>query len=257
MPAASLSPGRWTAQSLGLVLLFGVVLLAVHVLVGRIPQSQAFHAFCDARRFAGIPSVLNVASNLLFLAVGVAGWRWMRRAPAALDPELRAPYALFFAGLAATAFGSAWYHWAPDDAGLFWDRLPIAVAFMALYTAVLAERITPRASALLIPLVLLGAGSVVWWRLADDLRLYGVVQFFPIVTIPLILWLFPARWTHGGLLIVAILCYIAGKLLEDADLRVYLALGQTLSGHTLKHLAAGAGAWTVYRMLVGRRRLGP
>ena len=255
MPASGLTDGRWRVQTAGLALLFCGVLGAIHALVAPIPQRQAFHAFCDARRFAGIPNFLNVVSNLPFLAVGVAGWRWMRLRPDALDRELRVPYALFFAGLVATAFGSAWYHWAPDDAGLFWDRLPIAVAFMALFTAVLAERITEKASALLVPLVLLGAGSVVWWRLSDDLRLYGVVQFFPIVTIPLILRLYPARWTGGGFLIAAILCYVAGKFLEDADLRVYLALGQTVSGHTLKHLAAGAGACTVYRMLVTRSRV--
>jgi hypothetical protein len=103
-------------------------------------------------------------------------------------------------------------------------------------------------------LVALGVFSVLLWARIDDLRLYGVVQFYPVLAIPLILWAFPARYSHGSLLLAAIGCYVGAKLLEDADGRLF-ALGQFVSGHTLKHLAAAAGGWCVYRMLVVRQPL--
>lgn len=234
------------------------VLVAMFWLVSPIRQSAAYNVFCDTRALLGIPNVLNVLSNLPFLLVGLAGLRWMRDEPHRLSPELRAPYAVLFLGLAATSAGSAWYHWAPDNDRLFWDRLPIAVAFMGLYTAVIAERIDIRAARLLLlPLVLFGAGSVVWWGMFDDLRPYAVAQFFPVFTIPVLIWLCPPAYTRGGDLLAAVGCYVVAKVFEELDLRIY-AVGSLVSGHTLKHLAAGLGAWIVYRMLVKRQtRIGP
>jgi hypothetical protein len=233
------------------------VLISMFLLVKPIAQNPDYNVFCDTRAFLGIPNILNVLSNLPFLLVGIAGLRWLHRASPTLEPALRAPYAVLFCGLAATAFGSAWYHWAPDNARLFWDRLPIAVAFMGLYTAVLAERIDMRAAKwLLAPLVLFGAGSVVWWGLFDDLRPYAVAQFFPVLTIPLLIWLCPPRYTRGGALLLAVGCYIVAKGFEELDTTIY-ALGTIVSGHTLKHLAAGVGAWLVFHMLVRREPAAP
>ena len=39
---------------------------------------------------------------------------------------------MFFLGVFLTGFSSSYYHWKPNDAGLFWDRLPMTVAFMAI-----------------------------------------------------------------------------------------------------------------------------
>ncbi|HEX4893302.1 MAG TPA: hypothetical protein VFV47_08435, partial [Hyphomicrobiaceae bacterium] len=232
-----------------------VVVAAMFLLVSPIRQNPAYNVFCDTRALLGIPNVLNVLSNLPFLFVGLAGLRWMRQQAHRLKPELRASYSVLFVGLAGTAAGSAWYHWAPDNARLFWDRLPIAVAFMGLYTAVIAERIDIRAAKLLlVPLVVFGAGSVVWWGIFDDLRPYAIAQFFPVVTIPVLIWLCPPMYTRGGHLLAAVGCYVVAKIFEELDVRIY-ALGSILSGHTLKHLAAGLGAWIVYRMLVKRREL--
>lgn len=87
------------------------------------------------------------------------------------------PYFFFFLGVLLTAFGSTYYHWAPDDARLLWDRLPMARGFMELLAAVLSERVAPAlASQTLVPLVGAGIGSVLYWRWTDlagcdDLRL--------------------------------------------------------------------------------------
>jgi hypothetical protein len=91
----------------------------------------------------------------------------------------RWPYAALFAGTALTAIGSAYYHLAPGNWPLVWDRLPMTVGFMGLLTAVLAERVGHRiARRLFVPLVVFGAASVAYWyrsegRGAGDLRPYA------------------------------------------------------------------------------------
>lgn len=243
----------WRRHTLLLVGVAAVILLTA-VFVKPIQQPLSYHAFHDGRAFLGIPNFLNVVSNLPFLAIGLMGLRWLQLKPADLAPELRAPYAVVFAGLAATAFGSAYYHWAPDNHTLVWDRLPIAVSFMALFAAVLAERVTIKAARLLWPLALFGGATVAYWYLVDDLRPYLIAQFLPVLLMPLILWLYPARYGRGLDFQISIGFYALAKALEFLDGPVYAGLGYGLSGHTLKHFAAAGGAWWIYRMLVLRKR---
>src|SRR6185503_4506157 len=102
-----------------------------------------------------------------FILVGAAGLQCFRRDTSA---------GLFFLGVFLTGFSSSYYHWNPNDAGLFWDRLPMAIAFMAILSNVVEERIDAKVGkALLWPLVLLGIASLLVWLRTDDLRLYGWV----------------------------------------------------------------------------------
>ena len=157
-----------------------------------IPQDPAYHHFADTRTVLGLPNGLNVLSNLAFAVVGLAGWWVLRRGRADLrDPRERWPWGVFFFGVALTSLGSAWYHLAPSNETLVWDRLPMAVAFMGLFAAVIAERIDVRSGLrLLWPMVLLGVGGVLYWyftqRSGDggDLRPYVLVQFYPVLAIP-------------------------------------------------------------------------
>jgi hypothetical protein len=224
-----------------------------------LPQRQSYHHFADQRHLLGVPNLCDVASNLPFLLVGVAGLLLVRRGPEAggpcLDAQLRGAWLAFFAGVGLTCFGSAYYHLAPDNGRLFWDRLPMTVAFMSLFAAVLGERLGPGVgAALLVPLLAAGAYSVLYWRLTDDLRLYYYVQFYPMLALPLVLLLFPARYTGTADLIAALGWYVLAKVLEEADARIFDATGQAVSGHTLKHLAAATGAYWILRMLRRRRR---
>ena len=245
---AALAKRAWVLVGLGLVAAIAMLL------VKPIPQPEAYHAFKDVRPLLGIPNFLNVVSNLPFLFVGLMGLRWLRTRPANLEAGMVAPFGVVFGGLALTALGSAYYHWAPDSNTLVWDRLPIAVSFTALYAAVIAERISlPVGRRLLLPFALFGAVSVAYWHWTDDLRPYALAQFFPVATIPLILGLFPARYTRGRDYLVGVGFYVAAKIFEDLDARIFHA-GEILSGHTLKHLAAAGGAWWIYRMLVLRSR---
>jgi hypothetical protein len=245
--------------------LLGVTAAAVTAawFVPPIPQDPAYHRFADTRPLASAPNGWAVLSNLPFLVVGLLGLRQVLIAPVGasapfVESRERWPYALFFAGVALTGVGSAYYHWAPENARLVWDRLPMTVSFMALLAAVVAERVSVTAGIALLPALLLaGAGSVAYWYAgelhgAGDLRPYALVQFAPAALIPLALWLFPARYTHGGYLVGVIAIYGAAKLFEVLDGPIF-SMGHLLSGHTLKHLMAALAAWWLLRGLDARR----
>jgi hypothetical protein len=246
------------------VLILVVVALAAAVwlfMQPPIPQSQRYHCFADQRPFLGVPHFLNVVSNVPFAIVGAAGmcflWStsaWRRGGPVE-DATVRAAYGAFFFGVFWTAFGSTYYHLDPDNRRLMWDRLPMSVAFMGLFAAIIAERIDLRAGkVLLLPLLAAGVWSVLYWRETDDLRPYYYVQFFPLAALPLILVLFPPAYTRTGDLILALGWYVAAKFCETPlDATIYHA-GHVVSGHTLKHLGAAMGAFQLLLMI--RRREG-
>jgi hypothetical protein len=99
---------------------------------------------------------------------------------------------------------------------------------------------------LLWPLLALGVLSLLLWRWTDDLRLYGWVQFFPCLALPVLFLLFPPKYTGTFYWIVAVAFYALAKLFEHHDAAIYSA-GHVLSGHTLKHLAACAACFAILR----------
>ena len=48
---------------------------------------------------------------------------------------------ILFLGILLTGFGSAYYHLDPTISTLFWDRLPMAVSFMAILAIGIEERV--------------------------------------------------------------------------------------------------------------------
>jgi hypothetical protein len=164
---------------------------------------------------------------------------------------------VFFVGVLLTAAGSAYYHLAPDNQRLFWDRLPMTIAFMALIAAQVADRISVRMGlVLLIPLLAVGLASVLYWRAteqagAGNVVPYGVLQAYSVVMLLLIALSQPSRYTRGSDVYWVFAAYVAAKLFELLDAQV-LGLGHLVSGHTLKHVAAAVGGLVVCRMLLLR-----
>ena len=158
-----------------------------------------------------------------------------------------------FPALILTAWGSAYYHLAPNNARLVWDRLPIMIVFMALLAAVIAERVSVSAGLALFPVLeAVGVASVLYWRSSElrghgDLRFYAAVQVYAILILLLAL-LLPPRYTRGSDFAVVVGFYALAKILEESDRQVF-AIGHIVSGHTLKHLAAAAAGYWVLRML--------
>jgi hypothetical protein len=129
----------------------------------------------------------------------------------------------------------------------------MTITFMALFAVVIGEHIDANAGLrLLVPLLVVGAASVLYWRMLGDLRPYVVVQFLPLLLVPLILLLYRSALTSVGYLWGLIGAYIVAKLLETADEAIF-AWGQLVSGHTLKHLSAGLGM-AILLVAITRRR---
>jgi hypothetical protein len=224
------------------------------------PQPLSYHDFADGRAFLGLPHFLNVASNVPFLLAGaygltvVLGSAGRQRA----DGDERRSYIVFFVGSMLTALGSAYYHAAPDNARLLWDRLPMTLGFAGLTAAVFAERIDRvigrRA---LVPLLLLGVSSVLYWHYTElegrgNVLPYAIYQGWTIAVVAFAVLAYPSRrYSHGAALWWVVALYALAKAAEALDPVIY-RLGHIVSGHTLKHLFAAAAVLAVAEML--RRR---
>ena len=236
--------------------------------INPIAQPTSYHLFADIRGCLGIPNFGNVVSNMAFTIVGLIGLvvlygRKGGNQPGSFTDTL--PFAVFFAGVALVGAGSAYYHWQPDNETLFWDRLPMTIAFMSITAAIVADRIHRAAGLkIVLPVLLvLGAASLVYWALSEaaghgDLRFYFLAQFLPIGLIPVICWLFPeARYTKGRYILGMILCYGVAVSLDRLDAQFYDLARQTISGHTVKHLiAAGATIFVIPMWQAGRAAAG-
>jgi hypothetical protein len=193
-----------------------------------IPQSQAYHNFADKRSLFGVPNCLDVISNGLFLIVGLLGLRFVSRSATGKGSRFihsgeSWPWLAFFGDVTLTAFGSAYYHLNPNDSTLVWDRIPMAISFIALVVAVIGERISVRAAdLLLLPLLLLAVGSVLYWsetqmRGHGDLRPYVLLQFGSLPVLLLLLVLFKPQYTRGSDLMASLAIYVVAKFFEAAD----------------------------------------
>jgi hypothetical protein len=224
--------------------LVGFTLLAITVvfLLPPIPQDPAYHDFVDQRTLYGVPNFWNVASNLPFVIAGLLGLLLLNRQQTVDGglPELYSAYQVFFVGVLLTGFGSAWYHLSPTNETLVWDRLPMTLAFMAFFSMVLGENLSP------------GLGKRLLW----PLLLVGVLSMFlPMVLIPMILLMFRSRLSGAAFLWAMVGAYVVSKLAEYYDAGIYAATG-SLSGHSVKHIIAAGGTLFIYYALRRRRPVG-
>ena len=225
--------------------------IAAALFVPRIAQDESYHHFADVRTIAGIPNFWNVVSNLLFALVGIYG---LFMTPRLASRSLWPGYIAFCLAIIGVCFGSGYYHYSPSTPALVWDRLPMSLAFMAVFALVLGNRVNPALGrALLGPLLILGAASVFYWawtesRGVGDLRPYALVQFLPFVLIALMLLIYPGSRDSAAWIWWAMLMYFLAKLAEHFDVPIYRAVG--LSGHTIKHLlSAGAVLFALFALL--------
>jgi hypothetical protein len=241
-------------------LLAAIILVTVvaALLVPPVPQNPEYHSFADQRTLFSMPNFWNVISNLPFVPVGIVGVLLLSRqsVPGGLASQ-RAGYAVFFLGAVLIGLGSGYYHLQPTNYSLVWDRLPMTLAFMAFVAVIVGENIDETAGRrALLPLLALGVLSVGYWYYTElqgrgDLRLYALVQFLPMLLLPLTLWLFRSAFISNLWVWLAMLCYGAAKIVEAADLPVYEVLG--ISGHSIKHVLAALGVLAFYMALCRRR----
>ena len=145
---------------------------------------------------------------------------------------------------------------------LFWDRLPMTIAFMSLVSAQLVDRISVRAGLLaLVPALLVGVGTVVYWIVTErqgrgNVMPYVVLQAYAVFVLLQLAALHPSRYTHGNAIFVVFACYLLAKVLEHYDRQIFELTGM-VSGHTLKHVVAGLAGFPVAYLLWHRRLITP
>jgi hypothetical protein len=254
---------------------YGAALAAALLALPPLPQDPAYHAFADVRTLWGIPRFGDVASNAALLLPALWGLAVLRRqaagragAAAGLTAPVRVVYGLFFAAVALTALGSAVYHWAPDSPRLFWDRLPLGLVAACFPALVLADRALLRAARqsagarraarwALGAWLALGPATVLYWRAgeaagAGDLRPYFLVQGVGVLATLALLATLPRRHTLGWVYGLVVALYTLAFLCEQNDAALFRTLG-VVSGHTLKHLSAGAAVAALAWMLARRK----
>jgi hypothetical protein len=240
-----------------LPLLVTVVLAVAALLHGPIAQPAGYHDFADQDAIFGIPHFADVISNLGFALTAL--WGWLRLASANQHRDLRsgwAGYRLFLIGLFLTALGSSWYHLAPDNARLVWDRLPIALACGGLLAGVRGDVLRQESHEFAAWLALIAIASVGWWYFTDlsgtgDLRPYLLLQGLPILLIPLWQWIYDMPGADRLAFGAALAIYVVAKFAELNDHEIAAAFGAA-TGHTLKHLLATGAAALIVGRLVAR-----
>ncbi|MES2515029.1 MAG: ceramidase domain-containing protein [Bacteroidota bacterium] len=224
----------------GILLSVGIGVCAAVMAYGPIPQDLSYHAFADKRMIESVPNFWNVVSNIPFLIIGLAGMLFCLSQKQQCSSPLLFNNLVFFGGIALTGIGSSYYHYFPSNQTLLWDRLPMTISFMAFFSIIIGRYMCLRsAQNILVPLLLLGLLSVFYWQMTEskghgDLRFYVLIQFLPIVLIPLILLLFHDPKKYAFYLWLIVLVYGLAKICEATDQVIFQKIA--FSGHTIKHL---------------------
>jgi len=247
------------------VFLVGMTLLAIALalFLPAMPQPLAYHDFADKRQAYGIENFLDVASNLAFTLAGLAGLVLVLRPRTCFEkPGERWPYLVFAIGVLLTGAGSCYYHLEPNNETLFWDRLPMTISFMSLIAAQLVDRVDVRAGLLaLAPMLLVGVASVVFWIVTErqgrgNVVPYAVLQAYSVIVLLQLAVLHPSRYTNGNAIYAVFAGYVLAKGFEHFDREIFELTG-AVSGHTLKHVAAGLAGLPVVYMLWRRELVAP
>ncbi|SHE20874.1 ceramidase domain-containing protein [methanotrophic endosymbiont of Bathymodiolus puteoserpentis (Logatchev)] len=232
------------------LILFTIIagLLVFVISTDPIPQDLVYHLLIDQRKWFIVPNFANIISNLPFATIGLSGLFLVLK-----NKEISISWYLFFIGLFLVAPGSSYYHLQPNNQTLLWDRLPMTICFMSLFSALCAENISSHYEKFILPIAIsLGLSSVIYWYYTDDLRFYALIQFGALLSIPLILSLYKSQYSHNYYLLYGLLFYLLAKVFELNDSFIFELTAHLLSGHTIKHLLAAAATYCVYLMLKKR-----
>ncbi|CAJ1973535.1 unnamed protein product [Sphenostylis stenocarpa] len=220
-----------------------------------IPRSPKHHQFVDMRNLLGVPNTLNVITNFPFLVVGVLGlvlaieggffnissrgevWTW----------------ALFYAGIAGVAFGSAYYHLKPDDHRVLWDTLPMMVAFSSLFSCLVVERFGQRTGLCCVFALIVAAFlCVVYERIYNDIRFCVTFQLILPLAIPVIAVMYRSKYTHSRYWFLSTGIYLLAKFEGITDKKIYHVNNYIISGHSLEHLCLALIPTLLSLMLIYR-----
>ncbi len=239
-------------KRVGYIILIGIAIVAIAGLffLSPIEQNKEYHNFCDSDTIFNIPNFWNVVSNIPFLIIGLIG---LYKSSFLLKNKIQ--YLIFFLGVTLVSIGSGYYHLNPNNDTLIWDRLPMTIAFMSLFSIIISEFIDLKIGLkLLFPALLIGLLSVGYWIVFNDLKIYILVQFYPVLTILFILIFFNSRYNLTIGYWILLIAYIIAKIFEHFDYQTQSVL-KILSGHTLKHIVISIGILSLLYTYVKRKKI--
>lgn len=238
------------------VICVAVLLVLAAFILPVVNQPQTFHDFADKRSLLFVPNAGDVLSNLAFLIVAIWGLIVLGKDIVidASQNNLRNAYRWMFLGLVLTAFGSAFYHWAPTDKRLVWDRLPMTIVFMPLLVATLIERLNLKGNWLLATAIFAGAASVFYWKFSGNLMPYFIAQYGAIFLVLLSMILLPSPYTKRYNILIAAGFYAIAFMCEKFDRNIFSFTNEIISGHTIKHLSAATGFCFIVSMIKTQKK---
>ncbi len=247
-------------QTRWILLAFTLLIVAAALLLPAVPQPPDYHDFADKRDALGIDNFLDVVSNTAFLLAGAWGLVVVLGRRTRFEyPSERWPWLVFFVGIVLTAAGSSYYHLYPDNETLFWDRLPMTIAFMGLVSAQIVDRVNVRAGLLLlVPMLLVGVVSVVYWlrhRAARRRQCAALRAAAGLCGVRPVADGHPEsrRATRARAICTSSSAGMCWPRCWKASTRSVLAYSHIVSGHTLKHVAAAAAGFLACWMLLKRQ----
>ena len=213
--------------------------------------------FADQRTILSIQHFCNVLSNIPFLVFGLLGMFFIFKKYNNINLNLN--NFVFYLGIFLTGIGSMYYHHQPCSQTLLWDRLPMTISFMAFFSIIIGDCICiATGKRILLPLILLGIMSIIYWQMTqskghEDLRFYALIQFLPMILIPIILLLYKSSNQFTKTYWLILMVYVFAKVCEANDEFIF-AHFRFVSGHTVKHLVAALAPCIYLIALASKKR---
>ncbi len=229
------------------------VVASVFLFLKPIAQNAHYHAFANEFNFCGISNFANIISNLGFVLVGAIGLHVCIK-----HKQFNLVHITLVLGIFLTGFGSAYYHFAPNNSTLVWDRIPMTLIFSSFFALILSKYFSEKTARIVWVInASIGILSVLYWQYTEslgrgDLRLYAIVQFLPMLLIIIMLLL--NQQTNKQLfktLVYVMFWYIVAKLFEYFDHHIFEII-HLISGHPLKHIAASIATYYMLALLKPR-----
>jgi hypothetical protein len=241
MAPSSVSPTLESSNvKISRLLLASVLLFVVGTalqMIWPLAQPASYHHFADQRSLGQLHNAADVLSNIVILIAGLLSFGWVLRhasnQPAQFPGMIVAAFGLLF-----TAFGSAYYHMAPNDATLVWDRLPMTIVFAGilamLWTSWSGQRV---GWAQMLIMVVVSPATVGYWLLFNSLWPYAILQFGGLM---LIVGMTLTRKVDGVVAwTLVIVFYGVAKIFESLDWQIWELTHHVIAGHALKHVSSG------------------
>lgn len=217
-----------------------IICVMVIYALSPITQPQDYHQFAEQRHLLAVPHFGDVLSNLAFVVAGVALLLLSRKSYAT---ELYPGQTVLFKGLAFSSItlglGSGYYHWAPEDYTLAWDRAAMVLGFAIIFYDSCVRYGVFNARHLITGVVLTTVAcllTVPFWMQTGQLGPYVFVQFFTMFAL-VSLAIKNYKSVPSKHLFLMFIWYALAKVFETTDKQIFAMTSELVSGHTLKHLA--------------------